>query len=146
MIPPRGIKKSGGQKRPPTYGVFEIKKISWGGSVIINQKEIKLGPHRGPLKMVPPRGIKNSGGQKRPPTYGVFEIKKISWGGSVIINQKEIKLGPHRGSPKGWSRHGGQAGPEAWNPAAGNQTATYWKSQINFLKRLEYCMHEYWLL
>ena len=56
MVPPRGIKKSGGQKRPPTYGVFEIKKISWGGSVIINQKEIKLGPHRGPLKMVPPRG------------------------------------------------------------------------------------------
>ena len=36
-----------------------------------------------------------------------------------------------------------QAGPESWNPAAGNQTATYWKSQINFLKRLEYCMHEY---
>ena len=39
-----------------------------------------------------------------------------------------------------------QAGPEAWNLAAGHQTATYWKSQINSPKRLEYCVLEYWLL
>ena len=36
-----------------------------------------------------------------------------------------------------------QAGPEAWKPAVGYQTATYWKSHIILPKWLEYCMHEY---
>ena len=102
MIPPRGIKKYRGQKRAPTYRVFEIKKLFPSGT--IKEKEIKLGPHTGPLKMVPPRGIKKYRGQKRAPTYGVFEIKKLFPRGT--IKEKEIKLGPHRG-PLKMVRHGG---------------------------------------
>ena len=78
MVPPRGIKKSGGQKRAPTYGVFEIKKLFSRGT--IKEKEIKLGPHRG-SPYDPATGDKEFVNQQRS-TLGVFlKSKKFLGGG-----------------------------------------------------------------
>ena len=51
-----------GQKTAITNAKSKSKKIFLGGE--IKQKEIKLGPHRGPLKGPPPGGKKLEGSKK----------------------------------------------------------------------------------